>query len=110
MLEVGTSYLLDNEPCFLLTELNSMPKKGKVHRYRNTYVIRGDRIAKHVFDMGPAKKHKHDEFRIPGGGIETNGRIWIVHTVAELMGIADHLRDSKGFNKEALVGTKIRNP
>ena len=93
MLHVGTNYLLEDEDCFLLTELNAMPPKGKSHRYRNTYVIRGDRIAKHIFDMGPSKNYKHDEFRIPGGGFESNGRIWIVHTVAELMAIADDMRN-----------------
>ena len=104
MLEVGTNYLVDNEPCFLLTEMNSTPEKGKPHRYRNTYVIRSDRIAKHVFDMGLSKKYKHDQFRIPGGGIDPNGRIWIVETVASLMADADKLRNSKSFNKAVLAG------
>ena len=108
MLEPVTTYILEGEPCFLLTEMNGKVK-GQAHRFRYTYVMRGDRIAKHSRDMGPAKLYTHDQFRIPGGMIDpTTKRIWIEHSVAELLAIADQLRNSKGFNKEALVGTKIR--
>jgi len=108
MLEPVTSYVLDNEPCFLLTEMDA-PKKGKPHRFRYTYVMRSDRIAKHTEDLGLSKNFKHDQFRIPGGAMDPiTKRIWIEHSVAELLAIADQLRNSKGFNKEALVGTKIR--
>ena len=108
MLEPVTTYLLDNEPCFLLTEMNA-PVKGTQHRFRYTYVMRSDRIAKHTQDLGLAKLYKHDQFRIPGGMIDpTTKRIWIEHTVSELRTIADSLQASKGFNKEALVGCKVR--
>ena len=44
-------------------------------------------------DLGPATDFTRPEFRIPGGVVVGHGRVEILHTVQELVGIADHLRD-----------------
>jgi len=110
MLEIGTDYVLDNEPCYNLSELNLMSPQSKLRRYRVYIVIRGDRMAKHMEDLGPAKMFHSDEFRIPGGVVnEVSKRIDIEHTVAELRDIADTLRESNGFNKRELVGKRAHS-
>ena len=101
MLELGTSYILDNEPCFNLSELNFTYLKGNPHRYRVYIVVRNDKLVKYMEDMGAAIKC--DQFRIPGG-VKQNGHIYIEHTVQELRDMADKLRVSKGFDKLELVG------
>ena len=90
---IGTNYVMRNEPCFALTEIDNMSPKGKMHRYRKLMVIRNDKIAEYVEDMGLAKKQKHSQCRVMGGCVdETSGRIYIEHTVAELRDIADQLK------------------
>jgi len=107
----ATHYISEDEPCFLLTELDSMPPKGKPHRYRNFYVMRGDRIHLYVEDMGLSKKHKAPECRIPGGVIDpTSKRIFIEHSVAQLRAIAQDLKKSKWDVLELAGVNRVRNP
>jgi len=90
----GTHYILPDEPCYGLYELNfQSPGNKGFHRYQIILVIRGDRLAEYRQDMGLAKKYKGDQVRIPGGvKDETTGRITIVHTVAELQELAEYIR------------------
>lgn len=102
---IGTHYVSENEPCFLYTELDDLPPKGKLHRYRNIFVIRSDRIAKYIEDMGLSSKQKHDPCRILGGVIDPDTkRIFIEHTVAELRAIAAQLKARPTFDKHELAG------
>ena len=90
---VGTNYVVADEPCFAITEIDGMSPKGQMHRYRKIMVVRNGRIAEYVEDMGLAKKQKHNQCRIMGGCVdEHSGRIFIEHTVAELREIAETMK------------------
>lgn len=84
-----------NEPCLLLKEehLQSPGSKGW-RRYQTLYVMRFDKPAQFVTDLGPAAGYAIDsQFRIPGGAQDaTTGRFHIEHTVGELIDIAEALR------------------
>lgn len=89
----STTWIDPDEPCFNLSELNGLgPGGGPFHRWQILVVVRDDRLAEHRTDMGPATAFEYPEFRIPGGGMEDDGHIWIVHTVNELREIANQLR------------------
>jgi len=105
MIEIGTSYVLPDEPCFNLSELDLLSPTGERRRYRVYMVVRGDKLAKHQEDMGPAKSFKTDQVRVLGGFIdEDSKRIYIEHTVNELRGIVEQLRVRQWFDKRELVG------
>lgn len=101
MLEIGTNYILPDEPCFNLSELNLMSPTGW-RRYRIYVVMRNDKLTRYLEDMGASKDFKHDQIRIPGGVIDGK-KIYIEHTVNELRGIADQMKLTS-FNKRELVG------
>ena len=101
MLEIGTNYILDDEPCFGLREENFQSPTGW-RRYRIYLVVRNDKLAKYQEDMGAAKDFKHDQIRIPGGVIDGK-KIYIEHTVNELRAIADQMKLTS-FDKKELVG------
>jgi len=101
-MEIATNYILDNEPCFNLSELNLQSPLGK-RRFRVYMVVRNDRLARYQEDLGDAKDFSRDEFRIPGG-VVIGKKIYIEHTVEELRAIADERRAQKGFDKRELVG------
>ncbi len=103
----GTTYLLKNEPCAGVYELNyQSPNSKGFHRYQIVLVVRDDKLAEYRKDLGNSKKFKGvDQFRIPGG-MMSSGKFKIVHTVDELLGIAQELRHGKNlFDKLELVGT-----
>jgi len=100
-MEIATNYILDNEPCFNLSELNLQSPLG-LRRFRIYMVVRNDKLAKYQEDMGDAKDFKHDQIRIPGGVIDGE-KIYIEHTVNELREIADQLKLTS-FDKRELVG------
>ena len=104
---VGTNYVLKDEPCLGLYELNyQAPDNSGFHRYQIILVTRNDRPAEYRKDLGLAKKFKGvDQLRIPGGVIDkASGRMHIVHTVGELIDIADNLRFQKSiFDKRELA-------
>ena len=74
-----------DEPCWMLAEAD---EKGR--RIRHYKVIRADRIVEMVEDIGEAGGKP---FAIPGG-VRTSRSYQIVHTVGELVDIADELRHS----------------
>jgi len=68
------------------------------------FVIRGDRIAKYIEDMG-VSKGQGDGCRILGGVIDPDTqRIFIEHTVGELRAIASKLKERPLFDKRELAG------
>jgi len=99
----ATDYLLEDEPCYLLTELNRTIA-GKRKRVRTFTVVRGDKLSEYIEVL---KRSNRDEFRIIGGGRYPNGRIWIEHTVAELRAIAENM---KAWDKRELAGVDRIKP
>jgi hypothetical protein len=104
-LVLGTSAVNTNEPCFSYSEINSHNK-----RYQVIKVIRDDKITEFRHCMGLLKDQiTKDEFRILGGVKTPNGKIYIEHSVGELIDMANQLRMKRPFDKRELVGTnKIR--
>lgn len=83
------------EPCFCLTEVNLNRDSKGWHRFRIVYVIRDDALAEFWQDMGPRENFTMEEFRIPGGFFKEDRRhIEIVHSVEELVDIADSFHDT----------------
>ena len=84
-----------DEPCLRLSELYQLDENNsKLRRYQVTYVIRYDKPAKHMLDMGPYESFTTSEFHLPGAvKDERTGNVTIVHTVAELQDVANALRD-----------------
>ena len=91
----ATNMVRLDEPCFSLVEMNlQSPGSAGWHRYQILHVVRHDRLSEYRVDLGPAASIKANQFRVPGGVIdEVSGRIEILHTVGELMDIADYLRE-----------------
>ena len=92
-----TLVIRQDEPCFNLSELNQLcePPNQRLHRYQVLLVVRDDRLAEHRRDLGPAAGFTRPEFRVPGGVSLGGGKIEILHTVAELQEVADHLRHER---------------
>jgi len=104
MIEIGTAFLLDDEPCFCLTEDDHV-ENLKRNRYRSYTVVRGDRLATYREDMGNSKKFKTDPIRVMGGVVdEFTGKIYIEHTVGELRDIAQSLRNKPMFKMGEFMG------
>ena len=84
-----------DEPCMGLYELNQMaPDSKSIRRYQIIRVLRGDRIAEYRKDLGSRTSFIAPEFRVPGGVIDTRTkRISIMHTVGELIDIANFQRE-----------------
>lgn len=91
---LGTEFVSMDEPCFSLKELNQRrPDSKGVHRYQIVKVLRGDRIVEYRRDLGAASRCSAMEFNIPGGVIDyRTGRGEVLHTVGELVDIAEYLR------------------
>ena len=97
-----------DEPCFGLSEVHlQSPGSRGVHRYQVLGVIRGDRLAQFMRDLGPAENFAQiDQFRVPGGvRDDRTGRYEVVHTVGELIDIADYLRMAPSILTEIPEGT-----
>ena len=84
-----------DEPCLRLSELYQLDENNsKLRRYQVSYVIRYDKPAKHMLDMGPYESFTSPEFHLPGAvKDEQTGRVTIVHTVGELQDVANALRE-----------------
>ncbi len=84
-LEIATTFLLPNEPAYLLVELNlphPIDNKGK-YRYQMIWVNRNDQITRFTEELGPTEAFTAPQLRIPS--------LW-EHTVAELRYMADEER------------------
>lgn len=91
---LATNYVLPNEPCFELAEVNRVrpiPGAG-LRREQVIRVIRGDSIVTYRRDMGPAGKFKTEEFIFPGAVPLGKDRYEVIETVERLMGEADDFR------------------
>ena len=72
----GTQFVLANEPCYRLAEvdLQSPDYKG-FHRYQLIWVVRDDHLTEYVEDMGLAKTIHTDQLIILGCEDETVERM-----------------------------------
>lgn len=99
----GTNYVLDDEPCFSLSEIvRQSPDSKGLHRYQVIQVLRDDRIVEFERDLGLSKNYKKDPFIIPGG-VRTKKGGEILHNVGELIDIADQVNDIKLWDKKDLA-------
>jgi len=88
-----TTTLTDDEPCFLLTEENRLCESSTVlGRYQMLKIVRSDRLVTAYVYLGRAENFQADQFIIPGGVVDDNGRGQAFCTVAELQDIAQELR------------------
>ncbi len=90
----GTDRVLLDELCWSLKEVNlPRPDSKGVHRYMVIKVVRNDRVVEYRRDLGPADNFKVGEIAIPGGVVDlATGRGEILHTVGELLDIAEYYR------------------
>jgi len=104
----ATNYVRLDEPCLNLKEEDIVNPKGKRRRFRIFAVIRNDKIAEHWEDLGPSEKFRgQEQIRILGGGRDPDtGRIWIEHTVGELLEIAQEVHKHP-FDLAGRVGANI---
>ena len=98
----------EDEPCFLLAELNLLTAGSMArHRYQVLKVVRADKLVTAYVDLGLASAFKKDEFTIPGGQVDQNGKGHIWSTVGELRQIADEMRVSplrREINPPDIIG------
>lgn len=103
----GTTYVLADEPCYRLDELNlQSPGSKGFRRYQILWVIRDDKLTEYREKLGDTKDFTSNEFHIMGGGIdEETGRGFIEETVGSLKSIADWKRSVNLWDKLDLAGT-----
>lgn len=91
----GTTYVLADEPCCSLSELNEMaPDYHSIRRYQILHVVRGDRLAEYRKDLGLASDFRAFPFQIVGGFKDgKTGRIYIEETVGRMKEMADEMRN-----------------
>jgi len=85
----ATTWISIDEPCYWLGEsYKQSPGSKGFHRYQVIHVIRNDRLAEYVTDMGPAHMYK--------GIPQFNQIVAGYHTVGECMDIATEQRNGLG--------------
>ena len=87
-----------DEPCFYLREVNlQSPDFHGWHRYQLLTVVRYEKFAEYIEDLGPRELYPtSDQFGIPGGVVDQQTQhVEILHTVGELRDIADVLRGER---------------
>lgn len=91
-----TTVLFPDEWCYLLYEIEEPRPDGRgKHRYQVLRVARNDAPAEHWTDLGLSSQFKAPQFEILGGVVdETTGLARPVHTVAELLDIAEWMRST----------------
>ncbi len=94
-----TSYIHHDEPCWGYFELNfQSPNNHGFRRYQIIEVVRNGQIAEYRKDLGPAKKFKYDQLRIP---------CYLVHKVGEAMEIAEWMKAHSRYDKADLAQVNI---
>jgi hypothetical protein len=63
-------------------------------------VVRQDKIWEFQRDLGPAEKYQAVEIIIPGFHRRAHGKYTVVHTVEELLDIANAFREEKAHQPE----------
>jgi hypothetical protein len=89
---LATTVLNPDEKALVLVEMNKLsPDYRSLRRYQLVYVLRGDNIAEHRTDLGPASAFKAPEVRIPS--------MW-EHSVGELWDIAEDYRLADDYGEK----------
>lgn len=86
----GVDHIDPDEPCWSLSEYDEqsgIPGRG-VRRYRRVKVVRNGKITDLKQEIGASGRHP---FVIPGGLRTTNGHYTFLHTVGELLDIAEEI-------------------
>lgn len=97
-----TRAVFDDEPCLYLAERNLLSETGYTrYRYQILKVVRDDRTANAYVCLGKADDYTADELDIPGSIPHGDGKYTLIHTVAELRGIAEDLRQEPPKEVEA---------
>ncbi len=109
-MEVGTNYVLTDEPAMNLREENFVsPITHQWHRYQIIEVVRDDRVAEYREDMGPSKNFKHGQIRVMGGAIDpSTKKIYIEETVGTLREYAQQMKAKPTFDVPELVKSNDR--
>lgn len=84
------------------------PDHKSRRRYQLITVVRDDKPAEFKLDMGLSRKYKADQFQILGGAW-IGQRFEIMHTVAEMRGMAESIRNQPAFDKMQLTMDTKKN-
>lgn len=96
-LSIGTAAVYVDEHAYSLSEVNLPGPRGRGrHRWQIILVNRGDRLTEFRRDLGDVALYSAMQFRIPS--------LW-VHTVGELLDMAEHLRYRTEDGPEQFVPT-----
>ena len=92
-LDIITRVVMDDEPCYMLAELNLPTDKGRKCRFQILRIVRNDHLETAYVNLGPAADFQADQIAgIQGGWVENGkGRCW--DTVANLRAIAERMRN-----------------
>lgn len=92
----ATTYLLKDEPAYLLLETwREVPMEGK-QRVQKIWVARGDRLAVHESMLGPEANYPGaNPFQVLSGIGDDPPMFW-AYSVGEIQDIADMLRSPDG--------------
>lgn len=92
---VGTQFVLADEACYRLAEVNlRSPDSKGLHRYQLLWVVRDGEMAEYAEDMGLSRNIKADPIIILGCVDETVGRMKLM---------ADQIRYVSPFDKKELA-------
>jgi len=92
-MDVITTKVWDDEPCFSLREENRPSRSGKnMCRWQIMRVVRDDKLVTACVYLGLADQFLSDQFQLVGGVLDDDGKGVAVHTVAELREGAEELR------------------
>ena len=110
MLEIATSYVLNDEPALGLSEVNLVsPETHQWHRYQIIRVVRDDKVAEYREDMGPSKNFTDCQRLIPGGAIDpSTKKMYIEETVGSLRTYSQQMKDKPTINVAELVKSNDR--
>ena len=82
-----------DELAYSLSELDQLSPDGvSWKRFQIITVPRNDKLVEWRRDMGNRNKFAAPQFRIPGGVREDDGSFVLLHTVGELVDMADYMR------------------
>lgn len=100
-MRLGTSYVLNDEPCFCLNEEN---RNGR--RIQRLTVVREDDLADYIEDLGPSIPIP--AVRVPGGERDSRtGKLDIWETVGELRHEVEEWRNQNFANQSIALPNLI---
>lgn len=105
----GTTYILADEPCLNLAEVNLIAPKNDGtsdtdwYRFQIILVVRDDKPTEYRERLGLAKDFKASGINIIGGGRDgITGKLWSEETVGRLRDMAEEMRNEPQFDLQEL--------